>query len=181
MAQAELRYGHNEQLDRAMMIYRTTALVVFALSFISFGMSNAIAADTRIYKCAQPNGRVLYTDQACKGGTVVDIRLDPVDPNALTRLTRAGAELDVAEAQRRAHGAEQARRDESNQLQPQMESEQEPVPLAEDGYFDDEPWYGSSPNYRHHRRSAPNDHMRLGHPSQDTNSAALDHTVPAHR
>ena len=62
------------------MICRTTALVVFALSFISFGMSNAIAADAQIYKCAQPNGRVLYTDQACKSGMVVDIRLDPSIP-----------------------------------------------------------------------------------------------------
>ena len=160
------------------MICRTTALVVFALSFISFGMSNAIAADAQTYKCAQPNGRVLYTDQACKSGTVVDIRLDPVDPNALTRVARAGAELDTAEAQRR---AEEARRDELNQPQLQMESEEEPVPLAEDGYADDEPWYGSFPDYRHHRRSARNDHMRLGHPSQDMSSAAFDHTVPAHR
>jgi hypothetical protein len=158
-------------------ICRTTALIVFALSFISFGMSTAIAADMRIYKCAQPNGRVLYTDQACKAGTVVDIRLNPVDPNALTRLARAGAELDAAEAQRR---AEQARRDELNELQLQMESEQQPLPLAEDGYFDDEPWYGS-PNYRHHRRPAPNYEMRLGRPSQDTSSGALDHTAPAHR
>ena len=164
------------------MICRATALVVFALSFISLGISNAIAADTRIYKCAQPNGRVLYTDQACEGGTVVDIRLDPVDPNALTRLVRAGVELDAAEAQRRAHEAEQARRDEL-QLQLQMESEQEPVPLAEEGYFDDEPWYGygSFPNDRHHRRSAPNDHRRLGHPSQDMSSAALDRAGPARR
>jgi len=160
------------------MICRTTELVVFALSFISFGIGNAIAADPRIYKCAQPNGSVLYTDQACKGGTAVDIRLGPVDPNARTRLARAGAELDAADAQRR---AEQARRDELNQLQPQMESEQEPVPLAEDGYFDDEPWYGSFPNDRHHRRSAPNDHTRQGHPRQDTSSAPLDHTMPAHR
>jgi hypothetical protein len=160
------------------MICRFIALVVFALSFISFGISNAIAVDTPIYKCAQPNGRVLYTDQACKGGTAVDIRLGPVDPNALTRLAHAGAELDAAEAQRR---TEQARRDELNQPQPQMDSEQEPVPLAEDGYFDDEPWYGSFPGYRHHRRSSPDAHMRLRDPRQDTSSAALDHTMPAHR
>ena len=146
-------------------------------SDINVAASEPSAADTRIYKCAQPNGRVLYTDQACEGGTVVDIRLDPVDPNALTRLAHAGAEIDAAEAQRR---AEQARRDELNELRLQMESEREPEPLAEEGYFDDEPWYGS-PNYRLHRRSAPNYQMRLGHPSQDTSSGALDHTVPARR
>ena len=101
-----------------------------------------------------------------------------VDPNALTRLARAAAELDTAEAQRR---AEEARRDELNQPQLQMESEEEPVPLAEDGYADDERWYGSFPDYRHHRRSARKDHMRLGHTSQDMSSAAFDHTVPAPR
>src|SRR5437016_11034688 len=103
------------------MICRTTARIVFALSFISLGTTNAIAEDTQIYKCAQPNGGVLYTDQACNGGKALDIRLDPVDPNALTRLARAGAELDAAETQRR---AEQARLDESNKFQQQqMESE----------------------------------------------------------
>ena len=160
------------------MTYRTSALVVFALSFVSLGMSNAVAADTQIYKCAQPNGGVLYTDQACKGGTVLDIRLDPVDPDALARLARAGAEFDAAEAQR---SAEQARRDELNQqLQWQMESEQEQVPPAEDDYFDDEPWYGSFSNHRHHLRTRGPHDIRMDHRSQDTSSAAHEHTATAH-
>src|SRR5438105_5888021 len=118
------------------MICRSNARIVYALSFISLGMTNAIAQDARIYKCAQPNGGVLYTDQACDGGKALDIRLDPVDPAALARLARAGAEFDAVEAQRR---AEQARLDELNQFQQQqMESGQyAAVPFAGDGdYFD---------------------------------------------
>ncbi len=169
------------------MICRTSARIVFALSFISLGMTNAIAQDTPIYKCAQPNGGVLYTDQACNGGKVLDIRLDPVDPNALTRLARAGAELDAAEAQRR---AEQAGPDGLNQFrQPQMESEQyADVPFEGDGdYFDGEPWYGSFggrgryDGYRYHRGLARDDHERMGRENRAIGSGALEHPAPARR
>jgi len=163
------------------MFCRTTARIVFALSFISLGTTNAIAQDTRIYKCAQQNGGVLYTDQACDGGKALDIRLDPVDPNAPARLARAGAELDAAAAYRR---AEQARFDELNQREQQMESEQYAgVPFAGDGnYFDGEPWYGSfdgygrHDGYRYHRRSARNDHE-----SHAIGPGAVEHTGPERR
>jgi len=164
------------------MICRSTARIVFALSFISLGMTNAVAQDTQIYKCARPNGGILYTDQACNGGKVLDIRLDPVDPNALTRLARAGAELDAAQAQRR---AQQARLDELNQFQQQqMKSEQYGgVPFAGDGnYFDGEPWYGSFDGYgryegyRYHRRSARNDHE-----SRAIGPGAVEHMGPERR
>jgi hypothetical protein len=69
----------------------------------------------------------------------------------------------------------------NQQLQLRMESDQEMVPLAEDGYFDDWPWYGSFSNYRHHRRTMGHYHGRLNQPSQDTSSAARDHTATAHR
>ena len=169
------------------MICRSTARIVFALSFISLGTTNAIAQDTRIYKCAQQNGGVLYTDQACDGGKALDIRLDPVDPNALARLARAGAELDAAEAQRR---AEQARLDELNQVQQQqMESEQYAgVPFAGDGnYVDDEPWYGSFDRYGdydgypYHRRLAGDDHERMSRENRGISSGALEHTAPVRR
>ena len=168
------------------MICRTTARIVFALSFISLGMTNAIAQDTRIYKCAQPNGGALYTDQACNGGKALDIRLDPVDPDASTRLARAGAELDAAEAQRR---AEQARLDELDQRQRQMESDQySGVPFAGDGnYFDGEPWYGSFDGYggydgyRYHRRAARGDRARMGDESRAISSGAPERTAPGRR
>jgi hypothetical protein len=165
------------------MMCRTSARIIFALSFISLGMTNAIAQDTQIYRCVQPDGGVLYTDQACNGGKVLDIRLDPVDPSAPARLARADAELDAAEAQRK---AEQARLDELNQFQQQqMESEQyADVPFEGDGdYFGGDPWYGSFDGYgrydgyRYHRGSARNGRARMGHES----SGALEHTAPGRR
>jgi hypothetical protein len=174
------------------MVCHNIARIVFALSCISLGMTNAFAQDTRIYKCAQPNGGVLYTDQACNGGTVLDIRLDPVDPDALTRLARAGAEFDAAEAQRK---AEQARLEELNRLQQQMESERYAgVPFAADGnYFDGEPWYGYGPWYgssdgyggydsdRYHRRPARNDRARMGEESRAASHGAVEHSGPERR
>jgi hypothetical protein len=169
------------------MICRTSARIVFAFSFISLGMTNAVAQDTQIYKCARPNGGILYTDQACNCGKVLDIRLDPVDPNALARLARAPAELDAAEAQRR---AEQARLDELNQVQQQqMESEQYAgVPFAGDGnYVDDEPWYGSFDGYGHHdgypyhRGLARDDHERMSRENRAIGSGVLERAAPGRR
>ena len=77
------------------MISRNALCLVLALSPLSLGITDAAGAEAQVYKCAQPNGTVLYTDQPCKGGTIVDIRLGPVDPAAPARLAHAQAELDA--------------------------------------------------------------------------------------
>jgi len=141
------------------MISRNALCLVLALSPLSLGITDAAGAEAQVYKCAQPNGTVLYTDQPCKGGTVVDIRLGRVDPAAPARLAHAQAELDAVAAQRRA--AEEitaARREDLNRFHLEAEAEQEPTePLADypDGAYG--PMYGPyGPSKGHvHRRGSP--------------------------
>ena len=108
-----------------MKISRIAFWLPFALSTFSFGIADAIGADTQIYKCSQPNGGVLYTDLACKGGTELNIRLGPIDPAASVRLEHAQAELDATAARRTAEEEmAAARREESTRLQLETDSEQ---------------------------------------------------------
>jgi len=73
----------------------------------------APAAESAIYRCAQPGGAVLYSDYPCDGAKVLDIHPGAADPNAQERLARAQAELDRAAADRRAREQfEAARREE---------------------------------------------------------------------
>ena len=110
------------------MISRNALCLVLALSPLSLGITDAAGAEAQVYKCAQPNGTVLYTDQPCKGGTVVDIRLGPADPAAPARLAHAQAELDAAAAQRRAEEEiAAARREDLNRLRLEEEADQEPT------------------------------------------------------
>jgi hypothetical protein len=145
------------------MISRNALCLVLALSPLSLGITDAAGAEAQVYKCAQPNGTVLYTDQPCKGGTVVDIRLGPVDPAAPARLAHAQAELDAVAAQRRA--AEEitaARREDLNRLHLEAEAEQEPtVPLADYpdvGYGAMYGPYGPSKGHVHRRGSPSREH-----------------------
>ena len=141
------------------MISRNALCLVLALSPLSLGITDAAGAEAQVYKCAQPNGTVLYTDQPCKGGTVVDIRLGPVDPAAPARLAHAQAELDAVAAQRRAEEEiAAARREDLNRLHLEPEAEQEPTaPLADYPDVAYGPMYGPyGPSKGHaHRRGSP--------------------------
>ena len=141
------------------MISRNALCLVLALSPLSLGITDAAGAEAQVYKCAQPNGTVLYTDQPCKGGTVVDIRLGPADPAAPARLAHAQAELNAVAAQRRAEEEiAAARREDLNRLHLEAEAEQEPTaPLADYPDVAYGPMYGPyGPSKGHaHRRGSP--------------------------
>jgi len=167
------------------MTYSIPARIATALLLFSFGIADAVA-DVRVFKCPQPGGAVLYTDRTCTGGTALDIPVDPVDPNALARLARAGAALDAAEAQRT---AEQARQDELGQLRLRMEAQRDYDPdmsAPHDGNYgyDDAAGYGSFLNHRHRRGARLDDHAdraRRQAPSREISASALQHSVPSHK
>jgi Domain of unknown function (DUF4124) len=123
--------------DVIMIMHKTSCFTVVALLSLSSGV--ALGAQGPIYKCAQADGTVLYSDYPCGDGTVVDVHPGSADPNAKERLARAQSELDRAAAARRANEQEiAARREELDQLRRQSEAAQnmaEPVSNASDVYY----------------------------------------------
>jgi hypothetical protein len=57
-------------------------------------------ATTPIYKCFDKNLGLLYTDEPCKDGELLNIRAGDADPAAVARLERARDALDQSAAQR---------------------------------------------------------------------------------
>jgi hypothetical protein len=55
---------------------------------------------TPIYKCVDGNLGLLYTDEPCKNGELLNVRAGDADPAALARLERAREALDQSAAQR---------------------------------------------------------------------------------
>jgi hypothetical protein len=142
------------------MISRNALCLVLALSPLWLAITDAAEADAQVYKCTQPNGTVLYTDRACKGGIAVDIRLGPTDPAAPARLAHAQAELDAAAAQQSTEEEIAAtRREELNRLQLEAEAAEQgpPAPLADYPYEDYGPYGTGYGPYREHppRRGPP--------------------------
>ena len=74
---------------------RWVTVVLAALIFSSQAMA-------QVYKCTQPGGRVLYSDEACKGGAVVDVGAGSTNPVAVRQLARDSAAFDRKMAARRA-------------------------------------------------------------------------------
>lgn len=94
-----------------------------ALCFVALSARAVENGATTVYKCTQANGAVLYTDYACKGSVVVDIKRDAVDPAAGERLENAQAEFDKAAVRRKADAEMAAlHRDESNQHRRALEA-----------------------------------------------------------
>jgi hypothetical protein len=126
---------HDEDL---IMIIRTPICFITA-ALLSLISAIAIGAQGPIYRCAQADGTLLYADNPCDGGTVVDVHPGLADPGAKERLARAQAELDRAAALRRANEREAAvRREEMNRLRQQAEAAQsmaEPVNNASDASY----------------------------------------------
>ena len=52
------------------------------------------AATTPIYKCLDKNLGIVYTDEPCRDGELMDIRAGDADPAAVARLERARDALD---------------------------------------------------------------------------------------
>jgi hypothetical protein len=62
--------------------------------------SAGVSATTPIYKCFDNHLGLLYTDEPCKEGELLDIRAGDADPAAVARLERARDALDQSAAQR---------------------------------------------------------------------------------
>jgi hypothetical protein len=115
-----------------------------------------------IYRCAEGDGRVLYTDFPCPGGGRVEIHPGKADPAAADRLAQAQATLDAGAAQRRAQQArEAAQREQASQMRDAAAAAESSAPPYDtalgDGYG-----YGYLPAYsgwskprRPHRPPAP--------------------------
>jgi hypothetical protein len=146
------------------MSYRNALCLLLALSAFSLGITDAAAADVRVYKCTQPNGTVLYTDLACKGGTAVDLRLGPPDPAAPARLARAQAELDAVAAPQRADEEMAAgRREELIRLHLEAQEQGPTAPLADYPNEDYGPMYGPSKGHAQRRGFPSKQHEDMQH------------------
>lgn len=72
-------------------------VVLFSLVCIASG---SVSATTPIYKCFDRNLGLLYTDEPCTEGELLNIRPGDADPAAVARLERARDALDQSVAQR---------------------------------------------------------------------------------
>lgn len=103
---------------------------------------------TPIFKCTDPNGAVLYTDEPCNGGQQLDIRPGSADPTAIQRLERAQDLLDRSAAELR----DAARREELARPQRQAFETQPAVAYGtanQDYYYPAWGWYPVFVHPRH--------------------------------
>src|ERR1700681_1798673 len=70
------------------------------LCVVLLGPLGVSAATTPIYKCFDKSLGLLYTDEPCKEGEVLDIRAGDADPAAVARLERAREAFDRNATQR---------------------------------------------------------------------------------
>jgi len=89
---------------------------LFMVTGVLVVMSSVAVADTPIYKCKDARGGLLYTDTPCKGGEQLKLKPGVADPAAILRLERAQAALDELAAKRRADGALEELKEESERL-----------------------------------------------------------------
>lgn len=73
-------------------------LVVLGLALSATGSN--LAATTPIYKCLDKNLGLLYTDEPCNDGELLNIRAGDADPAAVARLEPARDALDQGVARR---------------------------------------------------------------------------------
>lgn len=74
---------------------------LLALGLVLLVPASNAAAATQVYKCIDKNRHVLYTDEPCPGGELLDIRPGDADPAAVARLEREREALERRMAQRR--------------------------------------------------------------------------------
>ena len=121
------------------MVIRTISSFT-AAALLSLTTGIAIGAHGPIYRCTQADGTLLYADNPCDGGSLVDIQPGQADPDAKERLARAQADLNRAADRRANEQAAAARNEELAQLRRQSEAAQrmaEPVNNASDTYYGD--------------------------------------------
>jgi len=116
-----------------MMTNRICCLAAAALFVLSADV--AMGAEGAIYRCLQPGGALLYSDNPCNGATVVDVHPGRADPNAKERLARAQAQLDRAAAEHAALEREAALRRAERQQAEAAQAMAEPVNNASDVYY----------------------------------------------
>lgn len=76
------------------------APTVIAGAVIVFGLATTGVASAAIYKCTGADRALVYTDQPCKGGEVLEIHPGEVDRDAVARLQVARDMLDRGAAAR---------------------------------------------------------------------------------
>jgi hypothetical protein len=76
------------------------AASVIAVAALTSAIGSAGAATAPIYKCVGKDLGLVYTDQPCKGGEVLDVHPGDVDPAAVERLQVARDMLDRSAAAR---------------------------------------------------------------------------------
>jgi hypothetical protein len=79
---------------------RRFAAPAIAIAALALGVGAAEAATAPIYKCFGKDLGLVYTDQPCKGGEVIDVHPGDVDPAAVERLQVARDMLDRSAAAR---------------------------------------------------------------------------------
>jgi hypothetical protein len=68
------------------------------------------AGEATVFRCVEPNGRVLYTDVACRNADVVELHPGKADPAAAQLLAYAQGVLDAGMERLRAQQAQEAER-----------------------------------------------------------------------
>jgi hypothetical protein len=111
-------------------------------------------ADTTVFRCTEPGGRVLYTDYPCRNANVVELHAGKADTAAAARLARAQAALDAGMEQWRAEDArDAARRAAFADARDLAAAAQPPAPVPVDDYGP--VYWGLGPVWPQHLRDKP--------------------------
>jgi hypothetical protein len=78
----------------------TRALAMIAGTMLAVALGTSGAASAPIYKCTGTDRSLVYTDQPCKGGEILDVHPGEVDRDAVARLQVARDMLDRGAAAR---------------------------------------------------------------------------------
>ncbi len=76
------------------------AVTMIASAVLALGIATSGVASAAIYKCTGADRALVYTDQPCKGGEVLEIHPGDVDRDAVARLQVARDILDRGAATR---------------------------------------------------------------------------------
>jgi hypothetical protein len=104
------------------------------------------ASEATVYRCVEPNGRVLYTDVACSNADIVELHPGKADPAAAQLLAYAQGVLDAGMEQLRAQQAQEAERNAAMAAARAAQAPPPPQPVdVADTYW---PVYGFVPTVR---------------------------------
>jgi hypothetical protein len=144
--------------------HAASAGVTAIVAVLAVASASAQAPGSAVYKCSLQDGRVLYSDVACKGATVVDADGGTADPSAVARLERDSAAFNAMMWERRLAEERAAL---ARQASIAQQAPPEPVVAEAAGggwhYFDPGYAYAVVPNAKRHA----NKHQRA-HPRAQT-------------